>query len=189
MSWNGRLSQKLYLLAFNAEPSAWLTTLPHGQKLRGTSLIHSGIAGVLPSVPLKKKSVLPMDGNLDASFCRGRARWPSQPSCKPSALSALKLGNHGFVCHHPNVLCTTFDLSEPMRLVAWRFSHLLHQQFEVYWRKIRSSVRHETGGWPWMHFVMAQQRAGNHFFFFILVTWWVIFLLVQFLSRFSCPPQ
>lgn len=54
MSWNGRLSQKLYLLAFNAEPSAWLTTLPHGQKLRGTSLIHSGIAGILPSVPLKK---------------------------------------------------------------------------------------------------------------------------------------
>lgn len=103
-----------------------------------------------------KKSVPPMDGNLDASFCRGRARWPSQPSCKPSALSALKLGNHGFVCHHPNVLCTTFDLSQPMRLVAWRFSHLFHQQFEVYWRKIRSSVRHETGGWPWTHFVMAQ---------------------------------
>lgn len=81
---------------------------------------------------LEKMSVLPMDGNLDASFCRGRARWPSQPSCKPSALLALKLGNHGFVCHHPNVLCTTFDLSEPMRPVAWRFSHLLHQQSEVY---------------------------------------------------------
>lgn len=188
MSWNGRLSQKLYLLAFNAEPSAWLTTLPHGQKLRGTRLIHSGIAGVLPSVPLKKNlcfrwteiwmrhfAVAVQDGQVNWVASRLPSWLWNWGITDLSAIIQMSCAQH-LTCQSQwgplpggSVICSTNSL---------RFIDLKYGQA---WG-MKQVVGHEcTLSWP--------SRGLGIISFFILVTWWVIFLLVQFLSRFSCPPQ
>lgn len=151
MSWNGRLSQKLYLLAFNAEPSVWLTTVPHGQNLQGTSLIHSGIAGILPSVPLIK--ICASDRWKSGCVILPWLCKMAKPTELQAACTLASKTRESLICLpicHPNDLRITFDLSEPKRLVAWRLSHLLHQHFEVYWCKIRWSEVHETLSWPQM---------------------------------------